>query len=244
MEQGRELPSPENPVNTKCKALFSAIAVLLAAQFALPQAWAQSTKKLYHWVGADGKDHYSDTLPPEALGQARQEISGNTGMTLKQVERAKTPEEIAAAAAQAAADEKAAEAAQKAKENDQALLASYTTEADLQHAYDQRIELQAESLKSTRVGIESQQQSLTVELARASGHELAGRHVPNELTDQILKTHKQLLDQQAQLVRLEAQSVALKQENADAIARYRNLRAAADAANATPPPGTPPPPNR
>ena len=229
-------------MNIKRKALASAIALLIAAPIA-SQSIAAS--KLYHWIGADGKDHYSDTLPPEALGQARQEINSNNGMTVKQVERAKTPEEVAAAQAQAAAEAQAAESAQKAKENDQALLASYSTEADLQRAYDQRIELQNESLKSTRVGVESVQQALKTMLVRASGHELAGRKVTTELAGMIVKTRKQLLDQQAQLVRLEAGSVNLKQENAAQIARYRGLRAAADAANTTPPSGSaPPPPNR
>jgi hypothetical protein len=242
MKQGRELAPPEDPVNTKHQALISAIAVLVAAQFALPQVWAGATK-LYHWVGADGKEHFSDTLPPEAIGLARQELNGTTGMTLKQVDRAKTQDEIAAANAQAAADAIAAEAAQKAKENDQALLASYSTEADLQRAYDKRVELVNESLKSTRVGVESVQQSLSGLLARASGHELAGRHVPPELVSQITKSHKQLLDQQSQLLRLEVQSVGLKQENAAQIARYRTLRAAADA-TAAPGATSALPPNR
>jgi hypothetical protein len=240
--EASEAPPPEDIMNAKRKVLTSVIAVLIAAPIALPSVAAS---KLYHWVSADGKDHYSDTLPPEALGQARQEINSNNGMTVKQVERAKTTEEIAAAQAQAAADAQAAEAAQKSKENDQALLASYSTEADLQHAYNQRIELQNESLKSTRVGVESVQQALKTMLVRASGHELAGRKVTSDLSGMIVKARKQLLDQQAQLVRLEAQSISLKQENTAQIARYRSLRAAADAAN--PAPGAnsaPPPPNR
>ncbi len=216
-------------MNAKNTILASAIAASVVTQFTPPQALAGATK-LYHWVGADGKEHFSDTLPPEAIGLARQELNGVSGMTVKQVERAKTQEEVAAANAQAAADAQAAEAAQKAKENDQALLGAYTTEADLQHAYDKRAELVNESLKSTRVGLESVQQSLSAQLARASGHELAGRHVPPDLAKQILKSRKELLDQQAQLLRLEAQSVGLKQENATQIARYRSLRAAADAA--------------
>ena len=225
-------------MNPARKTLVAALVALIVAPLA-PQPSAAAPSKLYHWIGADGKDHYSDTLPPEALGQARQEINGNNGMTVKQVARAKTPEEIAAEQVQASAAAQAADAAQKASENDQALLASYPSESDLQHAYDQRIELQNESLKSTRVGVESVQQSLTGMLSRASGHELAGRRVPADLADQILKARKQLLDQQAQLVRLEGQSVSLKQENAAQIAHYRSLRAAADA---QPAPGAATPP--
>lgn len=228
-------------MNTKRKVLVGAIAALAMAPFAQQASAAPS--KLYHWVGADGKDHYSDVIPPEALGQARQELSGTSGVVIKQVDRAKTPEEIAAAQAQAAAEAQAEDAATKAKDSDQALLSSYPTEADLQRAFDQRIELQNDNLKSTRVGVGSVQQSLTGLLTRANGDELAGRHVADDLVAQIAKTRNQLLGQQAQLVRLEVLSVTIKQENAAQIARYRSLRAAVDAANAPAAP-VPPPPNR
>lgn len=224
--------------------LTLAIVLLIAVPIALLQSAA--APKLYHWVSADGKDHYSDVLPPEALAQARQEINGNNGATIKQVERAQTPEEHAAAIAKAAADAQAAEAAEKNKEGDQALLTSYPTENDLQRAYDQRVALQTETLKSIRVGMESQQQSLSSLLIDASNHELAGKPVPPKLASSITTTRNQVIAQQESLTLHEAQSMSLRQENAAMIAHYRSLRATADAAatpSTTSPPAPPPPPN-
>ncbi len=220
-------------------ALTAAIALLIAAPIALMPASA--APKLYHWVSADGKDHYSDVLPPEALAQARQEINGNNGATVKQVERAQTPEEIAATAAKVAADAQAADAAQKVKESDQALLASYSTEADLQRVNDQKIAQSTATLKSLRVGMESQQQSLSALLIDASNHELTGSKINAKLAESIQTAHKQVVDQQALLLRQEAQSTSLLQETAATLARYRALRTAADAdakhATTTPPNG-------
>ena len=227
--------------------LTIAIAACLAAPLAHAKARTAApsgpTKKLYHWVGADGKDHYSDVLPPEALTQARQEINAKNGATVKQVERALTPEERAAAATQSAAEEKAAAATAEAEKSDQVLLSSYPTEKDLQRAFDQRTTLQMETLKSTRIGMESQQQSLSALLASASNRELANIPVSEPLAASIQATHQHVLDQQALLVRQEAQSVALRQEAATTIARYRALRDAADAEIKAGAPPAPPAPN-
>jgi hypothetical protein len=239
-------PPPETDMTATRKTLTIAIALLIAAPIALTQSPAAA--KLYHWVSADGKDHYSDVLPPEALSQARQELSSSNGATIKQVERAQTPEEQAAAAAKAAADAQAAEAAQKAKENDQALLTSYPTEGDLQRVNDQKIAQQSETLKSIRVGMESQQQSLSSLLVDASNHELSGTPISPKLADSIQATRKQVLNQQAMLIVQEARSENLRQEAAATMARYRALRTAADAERAaaasgaqTAPPPPPPP---
>jgi hypothetical protein len=221
------------------KTLTVAIVLLVAAPIALMQSFA--APKLYHWVGTDGKDHYSDVLPPEALSQARQEISSTSGTTIKQVERALTPEERAAADAKAAADAQAADEAEKARQSDQALLTSYPTESDLQRHYDQQITQQTETLKSIQVGMESQQQSLSSMLVEASGHELSGKPVPAKLAASILTTHKQVLEQQALLVRQEAQSANVRQQAAAVMARYRALRVAADAERAATAPATPAP---
>ncbi|MEO8742436.1 MAG: hypothetical protein ABI365_04505 [Lysobacteraceae bacterium] len=208
-----------------------AVVLAIAACFSVAAgpSYPQQGKKLYHWVSADGKDHYSDVLPPEALTEARQEISAKSGVTIKQINRALTPEERAVAAVQTADAAKAAAAAAEAEKNDQVLLSSYPTEKDLQRAYDQRTALQIETLKSIRIGMESQQQSLSTLLANASNRELANMTISPPLAASIQTTHQHVLEQQALLVRQEAQSVALSQEAASTIARYRALRAAADA---------------
>ncbi len=217
----------------------TALAIAMTLSIAAPLAYAQDAPpKLYHWVSADGKDHYSDDLPPEALNQARQEIS-KTGVTLKQVERAQTAEEKTAAEAKAAADAKVAELLEKAKQTDQVLLSSYPTEAELKRAYADRFDQQTESLKTIQIELESQQQSLIALLNAASNLELTGEQVNADLARKILIVHMQILGQQKAQVQQQAQTASLRQESAAEIARYRRLRAAAESADATDKPAAP-----
>ncbi len=231
---------PENIMNISRNALAVAIVVLIATPIALAQD-AKNGPKLYRWVGPDGKAHYSDDLPPEALNQARQELSAKSGITLKQVDRALTAEEHVAAQTKADADAKADEAIQKAKQSDQVLLSSYPSEAELKRAYDDRIQQQAESLKTIRIGMDSQQQNLTSLLNAASNLELSGKPVTSDLAKSVAIAHEQMLRQQQSQMRLEAQSASLRLEGEAVIARYRSLRAAAEAARASTTPAMPPP---
>ena len=219
-----------------------ASAVLLAACVA-GAALAATSPKLYRWVGADGKPYYSDQVPPEAMDKARQELSVKSGMAIGQVDRALTPEERAAAAAKADADAQAAKTQENTAKNDQTLLISYPTEADLKRAYDERVTLQSETIKATRIGIESQQQNLSSQLISASNLELTGKPVVAKLADSIQLARKQLLDLQALLVRHAAASTALQSEYQSTLEHYRSLQSAAAASRSTPEPapsGAPP----
>jgi hypothetical protein len=228
----------EGIMNVPSKALAAAIVLLIVAPIAL----AQDGPKLYRWVGPDGKVHYSDDLPPEALDQARQELSSKNGMALKQVDRAQTAEERTAAQSKADADAKAAEAIAKSKQNDQVLLSSYSTEADLKRAYEQRIVIQNETLKTTQIGLKSQRQALSSLLIEASNLELTGKPVTAQLAKSIQTTHADLLDQQQSEMQAKAQVENLRNESGSAIEHYRSVRAAAEASRAATAPAVAAPP--
>ena len=89
---------------------FTLLAAALALALAAGVAAQDKTDgpKLYRWVDKQGKVHYDDALPPEAVNQARGEYDPKTGNRLGTVARALTAEERAALAAQAAAEAKAA----------------------------------------------------------------------------------------------------------------------------------------
>ena len=224
--------------NIRLRAAVVGVALLVACLASVLDASAP--KKLYRWVGADGKPYYSDQVPAEAMDKARQELSVQSGLTVGHVDRALTPEEQAAAAAKTAADAKTAQSQETAKQSDQVLLASYPTEADLKHAYDERIVLQAEAVKATRFGIQSQQQSLAARLAVASNLELNGKPVNPKLADDIQMIRKQLVNQQALLIQHIAEGAKMQSEYSSTLEHYRSLQAAAAAARATPSPGAVP----
>src|SRR5690606_7884572 len=87
----------------------------LSVALALALSGAAEAQKLYRWVDKDGKVHYSDHVPPEAVDQARDELN-DQGLKVRSVERALTPEEIAERDARLKREaEEAALAAEQAK---------------------------------------------------------------------------------------------------------------------------------
>lgn len=201
------------------------------ATASLAQDQPAGPAKLYRWVGPDGKVHYGDDIPPEALNQAREEISKNTGNVLKTIDRPLTVEERAAADAKAEADRQAALALAKAKENDQVLLNSYPTEADLMRAYGDRIDQKKIELQGFRLSLENQQSSMSSFLYSASTKELEGKPVDAYLITNIAKLHATILSQQQSLAQAQVLIANLKQEAATMLTHYRQLRTAQMAAH-------------
>lgn len=180
-------------------------------------------QKLYRWVDAEGKVHYTDTLPPEAVNQARDEIS-RSGTTVGRVDRALTPEERAAREAEEA--EAARLAAIKAEQDkmDAVLMGSYATEADLERAYRERFDLLDQSLEAARVGIRSQEKSLEDQLAHAASLERAGKPVPATVQSTIAAARKQVEDQREYLRKRETERQNLQTEYDGILQRYRLLK--------------------
>jgi len=202
---------------------LATLTLALACALALPFANAQ---KLYRWVDADGKVHYSDTIPPSEVDRARDQLN-EQGRTVESVSRALTAEEQAEAA-QAA---KVAEEERKAKEAqahmDKMLLTSYGEESDLKRAYDERFDLVKQSIESAKVGIRSQEGSLADLLAHAAKLEREGTPVGENIKKSIELSRSQVAQQAAYLEKRESEQIALQKEYDQTLARYRRLKAEA-----------------
>lgn len=181
-------------------------------------------QKLYRWVDAEGKVHYTDTLPPEAVNQARDEIS-RSGTTVNRVDRALTPGERAAKEAEEAEAARAAAIKAEQDKMDAVLMGSYATEADLERAYRERFDLLDQSLEAARVGIRSQEKSLEDQLAHAASLERAGKPVPATMQSTIAAARKQVEDQREFLRKRETERQNLQTEYDAILQRYRVLKA-------------------
>jgi hypothetical protein len=202
-------------------------------------------KKLYCW-NQNGQKICGDALPPEAADAARTEISAKSGLQLGTVARALTPEERAAADTTAEQTQVAADAAAIRQRRDLAMVESYATEADLRHAYGERIGLLDDSLKTSALGEANLRLSLASLLSQASDLELMGKKVPPYLIGSVRREHAQLQRQQRILAQQQRDREELDGDFSDAVSRYRTLKAAqAPAPDATvapaPPPTTPAP---
>lgn len=212
------------------RLLFAAaVAACLAAGPVLAQKGAPkpgAQKKIYCWDD-HGKKVCGDALPPEAAAAARTEISARSGLATGQVARALTGEERAAAASAAETARLQAEAEAARQRRDLAMVESYVTEADLRRAYGERITLLDEAVKASQLGVSNLRLSLLGLLRQAGDRELAGEPVPGRLADNIRRQHDELLRQQRILASQRRDRTTLDGELADAVARYRALKAEA-----------------
>ncbi|MGH8031419.1 MAG: hypothetical protein ACREO8_03400 [Luteimonas sp.] len=205
----------------------AACLLLIAATLgASPTALAQdkvSGKKLYCW-NDNGRKVCGDALPANAIDNARTEISAQSGLAMRSVERSLNDDERTAAtlAAKTAAD--AAERALAQRYRDLAMVESYATEADLRRAYGERITLVEESLKTSRLGTINLRQSLLSLLRQAAELELQSRPVRKPLADSIIRQHADLLRQQAIIKEQTDERAALGSDLEAALDRYRALK--------------------
>ena len=215
---------------TLCVVLLLALAVPVSA-------WAAGPK-LYRWVDKQGKVHYDDALPPEAVDQARREFSTRTGAATGSVDRALTAEERAQQAAAAKAAALAEEAASNERRQEEIMMSAYQTEADVTRAYNERISLLKLTLESTDVSIKNLTENLTTMLGQASEAELENRRVLDDKQATIRGLHAERVKQLALQVTRSAALAQLQAEFTRVLTRFRELKAASAAAAA----GTAPPP--
>ena len=226
----------------KRQILTLAVTVALLAS-GLAAAQKADAPKLYRWVDKQGKVHFDQALPPEAVEQARTEFSAKSGRTLGTVARALTPEERAAQAAAAQAAVDAAAIANEQKRQEDIMMASYETETELRRAYGERIGLLKMTLESTEISIKSLRENLATLLSQASDTELDGRRVLDDRAKTIRELHTEKTKQTALQSARRADLAALNAEFARMLTRYRELRGTAAPASAPELAATPAPPS-
>jgi vacuolar-type H+-ATPase subunit H len=201
------------------------VAVISTLLFAgIADAQQVKPKKLYRWVDKEGKVQFSDTLPPEAVDQARTEISAQSGLATAVVERALTPEERAAQEIIDAALAKANQEAEQVRQTEEAMIASFQTEADLKRSFEVRTSLLQQTLDAIEAGIASQRASLAALLSDASDAELAGRPVNVRQASTIRELHSEMAKQQQMLVLKQGELVDLDQELLHLVNRFREIK--------------------
>ncbi|MCC8915827.1 hypothetical protein LOF27_21010 [Xanthomonas euvesicatoria] len=221
--------------------MFAVAAAVAATLIMAAPAGAQDKpagKKLYCW-NQNGARVCSDTLPPEAVNQARDEFNVKSGMRSAEVQRAMSSDERAAAAASEQQRQADLAAEQMRQRTDQAMLMSYQSEDDLRRVFKERIAIVDNNIHtarfnvtSLREGLASLREGLASLLRSAGDRELAGQAVADKLAGDIQQRHRDLMAQLRLQISFEQQRVALDGEIADILQRYRAMK--------EPPAGTPP----
>ena len=219
--------------------LLALLAALLAAGVATAQE-KDKGPKLYRWVDKQGKIHYDQALPPEAVNEARREFNAKTGTATGSVDRALTPEEREQQALAEKAAVEAAAAANEQKRREEIMMASYETEAELRRAYGERVTLLEMTIESTDISIKSLRENLATMLAQASDTELDNRRVLDERAKTIRELHAEQKKQETLQVGRRTDLAALNAEFARMLTRYRELRSSNVAPATTPTPAAAP----
>lgn len=180
-------------------------------------------KKLYCW-NENGARVCGDALPAHAVDSARTEINAKSGLATKQIARALTPEERAAAEAQAKLDKESAAIAEANSRREQAMVESYATEDDLRRAFGERQAVMDEAIKASRLGVVGRRDTLVALLRRAGENELSGKPVPKPAQQNVRIQHDQLIRQQELLVQQLAEREMIDEELAAALERYHALK--------------------
>jgi hypothetical protein len=194
------------------------------------QPTSTSTKDVrvrYRWTDAQGSLHFADAIPPEAA-RLGYEVVNSQGLVVKRVDRARTPEELAAAKAEAERKAEAARVANEAARNDAQMLAAYPTEDDLRKALQAQIDLINQNISATEIGIVSQEKSLAERLIHAAELERNGTAVPAVVQHQITTLKDGITEQKAFLVRRQSDKIAMQKQLETDLARYRDLRRRVD----------------
>jgi actin-related protein len=205
--------------------LLAMCAVL--SPLALAQKGEGPAKKLYCW-NENGQRVCSDALPADAVNRARDEISAKSGMRTATVERALTEEEKAQAESEAQQRKVDEAAAATRRRTDQAMLASYQSEAELGRVFAERTGIVDNSIRTARYNVVSLREGLVSLLQAAGDRELEGKPVPPEMAANIGQRHRELVRQQQLQASFEKQRVELDAEIADIVQRYRQMKGMED----------------
>ncbi|KAF1687064.1 hypothetical protein B1992_06545 [Pseudoxanthomonas broegbernensis] len=197
--------------------------VALVPILATAQQKPASAKKLYCW-DQNGQRVCADSLPPEAMAAAREEISLHSGMRTGEVQRALTDEERAARAEEEARRRTEALAAETRRRTDQAILTTFQDEDELRRVFTERLTLVDNSIQTARYNVTSLREGLVTLLRVAGERELGGKPVPDKLADDIRHRHAQLIYHQSLQRSFERQRGALDAEIDEIVERFRTLK--------------------
>ncbi len=120
------------------RAAIVLVAVLIVGA-AMLWAAGHARAATYRWVDERGVVHYTDRMPPDAVDKASVELN-KQGVPIKSTDKALTPEQRRAIEQDAERTREAARAREETARRDRALVASYTSEAEIDLARNRALQ--------------------------------------------------------------------------------------------------------
>jgi hypothetical protein len=224
--KGESRPPASND-GWKRSVLLAGLLLFLALTYAASRDVHGAT---YKWVDDKGIVHYSDKMPPDAVNGAHVELD-RQGRQLTKVDRALTPEELRARAADAERQRTEAKERELLARRDRALLASYTREEDLDLARTRSLTTIDSQMQSARVyaaALAKRQQELN-DKKQTYGN----KPVPPAVDREIESVESELAKTNALIEAKKQESLGVAAKYDADKQRWRSLKAKADAAAGT-----------
>ena len=117
--------------------LASALALVVGA--VMLSSGGDARAATYKWVDEKGVVHYSDKMPPEAVDKASSELS-KQGVTINKTDKALSLEQRRAKEQEAGRSKENLKAQEEVARRDRALVASYTSEAEIDLARNRSLQ--------------------------------------------------------------------------------------------------------
>jgi Domain of unknown function (DUF4124) len=178
---------------------------------------ADSGKKLYRWVDAQGQVHYGDRVPAQDAKQGRETIN-NQGTVTAVVPKQLEGKELEEAEARARAEKAAQDAAVQRGAYDRYLLSSFQSVADLQAAREERLVALDARISLAQKAADSDEKTVAELRARSDK--------PDASTQKQIDSYDRSLIDNIQAVRkLQQERDATATKYAADIERFKQLRA-------------------
>ncbi len=205
----------------KTRIFLPAVAALLAALCAAG-ALGQQTPKLYKWVDKNGVVHYGSSVPPEYANQ-KLDVLNSEGIVVKKVSAQKTPQELAKEEQEKAAAAQREKAEKLQQLNDQMLLDTYTSVADIKRDRNSRLAAMESQINVTKSAINGLQNTVAEYQERMADLKHAGKPVPPYVEEQLDKSQRRLVTDQKLLLQQQQQKQDTQTRFTAYIKRFRQL---------------------
>lgn len=184
-----------------------------------------ATAGTYRWIDEQGRVHYGDRIPPEAVDRAYS-VMNPQGITVKSVDKAKTPEQLAEERQAQQQREEKQRQEQERRLHDRILLDTYSTVDDLIDTRDRHIATLEGLINVAQHKLSNLHAEFDKLTKTAANLERAGKPVSSELRDDINNLRGQIERENSFIRGQREQQNELRAKFAADIARYTRLRAA------------------
>ncbi len=183
---------------------------------------AADGRKLFRWVDEKGVVHYGDVVPPAAAKQGRKELD-DQGLTVRTIDRAKTPEELAEEQRQQRIRAELERVAREQAAYDRNLLDTYASVRSLEEARDAKVTSLQGQINLTEGNIANLRKQLDGQMNRAATLERNGKPVPEELQKDIVATQEQVQRSREFILERQKEIESVRAQFAKDIVRYREI---------------------